>query len=169
MNYNSELMKKLAELARNAAYVNPNQEADNLKFMDDVNYIRQSSQLVKDALQNGHDIVQMPNGDIITTSLKVSINEYSWDDNIGAMALRNVNEKDISLPDLENISINHSAPSENREFLLAKGRGRKTKAALLNEEKSLQDQQEATTNSSAENASNKQPSEQDNNRILEDV
>jgi len=42
-------------------------------------YLRQSSGLIKDALQNGFDVLQLANGDIVTTGTRVIVNKYAWD------------------------------------------------------------------------------------------
>jgi len=48
--------------------------------MLDSRYIKNSSQLISDALQKGFDVLQMPNGDIVTTGTKTVVYKYSWDE-----------------------------------------------------------------------------------------
>ena len=44
-------------------------------------YICKSTPLIADSLQKGFDVVQMPNGDVIITEIKVVNVQYSWDHN----------------------------------------------------------------------------------------
>lgn len=43
-------------------------------------YLRQSSALINDALQKGFDVLQLANGDIVTTGTKTIVYQYSWDE-----------------------------------------------------------------------------------------
>jgi len=47
--------------------------------MSDAGYLRQSSALINEALQKGFDVLQLANGDIVTTGTKTIVNTYSWD------------------------------------------------------------------------------------------
>ena len=38
-----------------------------------------SSSVINDALKDGFDVLQMPNGDIVTTGTKVIVNTFVWD------------------------------------------------------------------------------------------
>lgn len=52
-----------------------NEEKD---IFSDIEYICGSSSLIVDSLQKGLDITQMPNGDVMTTEIKVINTQYSW-------------------------------------------------------------------------------------------
>lgn len=47
--------------------------------MSSPNYLRQSSALINEALQKGYDVLQLANGDIVTTGTKIVVTQYSWD------------------------------------------------------------------------------------------
>ncbi len=53
-----------------------NQLAD---LMSDPAYLRHSSALINEALQKGFDVLQLANGDIVTTGTKTIVHTYSWD------------------------------------------------------------------------------------------
>lgn len=48
-------------------------------LMSDAGYLRQSSALINEALQKGFDVLQLANGDIVTTGTKTIVHTYSWD------------------------------------------------------------------------------------------
>jgi hypothetical protein len=48
-------------------------------MMNDPRYLRQSSALVNEALQKGFDVLQLANGDIVTTGTKTVVYHYAWD------------------------------------------------------------------------------------------
>lgn len=56
----------------------PGQENEK-DIMLNVKYIRESCALIAEALSNGCDVMQMANGDIITTELKPVTIQYIWD------------------------------------------------------------------------------------------
>jgi hypothetical protein len=47
--------------------------------MNDPSYLRQSSALINEALKKGFDVLQLANGDIVTTGTKTIVNQYVWD------------------------------------------------------------------------------------------
>lgn len=55
-------------------------------MMMDPRYLRQSSTLIQDALQKGFDVLQLANGDIVTTGTKTIVYQYSWDEEKGKLA-----------------------------------------------------------------------------------
>lgn len=58
----------------------PSHEANELTaLMSDANYLRQSSSLINEALQKGFDVLQLANGDIVTTGTKTIVHTYVWD------------------------------------------------------------------------------------------
>ncbi|MCE2927334.1 MAG: DUF2671 domain-containing protein [Rickettsiales bacterium] len=48
-------------------------------MMLDARYLRQSSSLIQEALQKGFDVLQLANGDIVTTGTKTVVYQYTWD------------------------------------------------------------------------------------------
>jgi hypothetical protein len=55
-------------------------------MMMDARYLRQSSALIQDALQKGFDVLQLANGDIVTTGTKTIVYQYTWDEDRGKLA-----------------------------------------------------------------------------------
>jgi hypothetical protein len=60
-------------------------EAEITNMMLDPRYLRQSSSLIQDALQKGFDVLQLANGDIVTTGTKTVVYQYTWDDEKGKL------------------------------------------------------------------------------------
>lgn len=54
-----------------------NHKAD-FDILNDVEYICKSTKLISDALRNGCDIAQLPNGDIMVTETKIVHMQYAW-------------------------------------------------------------------------------------------
>jgi len=79
----SKLMAGLNTLAKDDAPETGNQLAD---LMADPAYLRHSSALINEALQKGFDVLQLANGDIVTTGTKTIVNTYSWDAGSGKLA-----------------------------------------------------------------------------------
>lgn len=57
----------------------------DLKVMADPRYLRQSASLIAEALQKGFDVLQMANGDIVTTGTKTVVYTYGWDEEKGKL------------------------------------------------------------------------------------
>lgn len=55
-------------------------------LMVDPSYLRHSSALINEALQKGFDVLQLANGDIVTTTTKTVIHTYRWDPSKGALS-----------------------------------------------------------------------------------
>ncbi len=49
-------------------------------LMQDPEYLRMSSQVIQEALKKGFDVLQLENGDIVTTGTKVIVTQYHWDE-----------------------------------------------------------------------------------------
>src|SRR3984885_11610519 len=62
----------------------PDPEITNM--MMDARYLRQSSSLIQEALQKGFDVLQLANGDIVTTGTKTIVYQYTWDEERGKLA-----------------------------------------------------------------------------------
>ncbi len=48
-------------------------------LMTNPEYLEQSSDVIQDALQKGFDVLQLENGDIVTTGTKIVVTQYRWD------------------------------------------------------------------------------------------
>lgn len=60
-------------------------EPEVMNMMLDARYLRQSSSLIQDALQKGFDVLQLANGDIVTTGTKTVVYQYTWDGEKGKL------------------------------------------------------------------------------------
>ncbi len=60
-------------------------EPEITNMMLDPRYLRQSSSLIQEALQKGFDVLQLANGDIVTTGTKTVVYQYTWDDSKGKL------------------------------------------------------------------------------------
>lgn len=68
-------------------------DSDLAELMTDADYLRQSSALINEALQKGFDVLQLANGDIVTTGTKTIVNQYSWDGSKSKLTKSKVSEK----------------------------------------------------------------------------
>lgn len=69
--------------------------------MFDARYIKNSSQLISDALQKGFDVLQMANGDIVTTGTKTVVYKYTWDEVAGKLKRTSISGKKANGSELE--------------------------------------------------------------------
>lgn len=69
------------------------QDPEITNMMLDPRYLRQSSSLIQDALQKGFDVLQLSNGDIVTTGTKTVVYQYSWDENKGKLVKKKTDVK----------------------------------------------------------------------------
>ena len=60
-------------------------EPEITNMMLDARYLRQSSSLIQDSLQKGFDVLQLANGDIVTTGTKTVVYHYTWDEERGKL------------------------------------------------------------------------------------
>ncbi|MDX1974769.1 MAG: DUF2671 domain-containing protein [Rickettsiales bacterium] len=60
-------------------------ESEVTNMMLDPRYLRQSSALIQEALQKGFDVLQLANGDIVTTGTKTVVYQYAWDSDKGKL------------------------------------------------------------------------------------
>jgi hypothetical protein len=82
-------MKKIDLLSKRIASSAGKRSADSepqiTNMMLDPRYLRQSSSLIQDALQKGFDVLQLANGDIVTTGTKTVVYQYAWDQEKGKL------------------------------------------------------------------------------------
>ncbi len=60
-------------------------ENQNYEIFEDLKYICKSTPLIIESLQNGSDVAQLENGDLIVTEVKTINTQYSWDSNKARM------------------------------------------------------------------------------------
>ncbi len=78
MSYKNHIFASLnvTKDAQAAAGDDENMLAD---LMANPEYLRHSSSVINDALKDGFDVLQLPNGDIVTTGTKIITHTYVWD------------------------------------------------------------------------------------------
>ena len=54
-------------------------------LMANPEYLRHSSSVINEALKEGFDVLQLPNGDIVTTGTKTIVNTFTWDASKGKL------------------------------------------------------------------------------------
>lgn len=72
-------------IAPNATKKTVEAEPEITNMMLDPRYLRQSSSLIQEALQKGFDVLQLANGDIVTTGTKTVVYQYTWDEEKGKL------------------------------------------------------------------------------------
>jgi hypothetical protein len=97
-------------LAATSATKRPSEgEPEISNMMLDPRYLRQSSALIQEALQKGFDVLQLANGDIVTTGTKTVLYQYSWDQEKGKLVKAKPAKKSRATEDAaEDISENES-------------------------------------------------------------
>lgn len=82
-------MKKLDLMSKRMASQTTKKSAEAepeiTNMMLDARYLRQSSSLIQDSLQKGFDVLQLANGDIVTTGTKTVVYHYTWDQEKGKL------------------------------------------------------------------------------------
>jgi hypothetical protein len=82
-------MKKISLTSKRSGAPTAKNTAENepeiTNMMLDPRYLRQSSALIQEALQKGFDVLQLANGDIVTTGTKTVVYQYSWDEARGKL------------------------------------------------------------------------------------
>lgn len=82
MAYKSKLFPSLnVAKAANAA----GDDSTLSDLMANPEYLRHSSTIINDALKEGFDVLQLPNGDIVTTGTKIVTNNFVWDASKGKL------------------------------------------------------------------------------------
>lgn len=84
MSYKTKVLGSLniTKDAQNNATTDASDLAD---LMANPEYLRYSSAIINDALKEGFDVLQLPNGDIVTTGTKIITNTFMWDAKKNAM------------------------------------------------------------------------------------
>lgn len=79
MSYENKLLKKFSAVGKAGSRLRSELDSPVVNMMNDPSYLRQSSALINEALQKGFDVLQLANGDIVTTGTKTVVYQYSWD------------------------------------------------------------------------------------------
>ncbi len=79
MTYENRLLKKFNLTGKTGTKKRPDMDSPVVNMMNDPAYLRQSSSLIHEALQKGFDVLQLANGDIVTTGTKTVVYQYTWD------------------------------------------------------------------------------------------
>ena len=79
MTYENRLLKKFSTAGKAKAKGKAKIDSPVVNMMNDPAYLRQSSALIHEALQKGFDVLQLANGDIVTTGTKTVVYQYTWD------------------------------------------------------------------------------------------
>ena len=84
MAYKNKLFSSLE--AGQKANDTPSRDGNELSdLMSNPDYLRHSSAIIHEALKEGFDVLQLPNGDIVTTGTKIITNTFVWDAKSGSM------------------------------------------------------------------------------------
>lgn len=87
MAYQSRVLGAI-NVTKNAKDAANDADSKLAELMANPEYLRHSSAVIHDALKDGFDVLQLPNGDIVTTGTKVVVTTYSWDSGKGKLAKR---------------------------------------------------------------------------------
>jgi hypothetical protein len=79
MTYDTRLLKKFNLANKAGIKKKPEVDSPVVNMMTDPAYLRQSSALINEALQKGFDVLQLANGDVVTTGTKTVVYQYTWD------------------------------------------------------------------------------------------
>src|SRR5579872_3212634 len=85
MTYDNKLLKKFNLTGKVSGKKKSEANSPVVNMMTDPAYLRQSSALINDALQKGFDVLQLANGDIVTTGTKTVVYQYTWNDEKGKL------------------------------------------------------------------------------------
>lgn len=89
----NKFIESLRATTKEAKNVALETESDLADLMTDPDYLRQSSSLINEALQKGFDVLQLANGDIVTTGTKTIVHQYTWDTGKGKLTKMKQQEK----------------------------------------------------------------------------
>lgn len=78
MAYKNALFSSL-NVTKNAKSVAGDDDNALSDLMANPEYLRHSSSIINEALKDGFDVLQLPNGDIVTTGTRIITNTYVWD------------------------------------------------------------------------------------------
>ena len=93
MSYSNSFVKTLKATTKDAQALAAESDSDLAGLMTDADYLRQSSSLINEALQKGFDVLQLANGDIVTTGTKTIVNQFTWDSEKSKLVKAKAGEK----------------------------------------------------------------------------
>lgn len=79
MGQEKDLLKKFGLYGDAALKKRAPVNSEASAHMTSPSYLRQSSALINEALKSGFDVLQLSNGDIVTTGTKTIVTKYTWD------------------------------------------------------------------------------------------
>jgi len=85
MSYENRFLKKFTPVGKAGTKGKAELDSPVVNMMNDPSYLRQSSALINEALQKGFDVLQLANGDIVTTGTKTVVYQYAWDSEKGKL------------------------------------------------------------------------------------
>ena len=85
MTYDTRLLKKFNLASKTSLKKKAEIDSPVVNMMTDPAYLRQSSTLINEALQKGFDVLQLANGDVVTTGTKTVVYQYTWDSEKGKL------------------------------------------------------------------------------------
>lgn len=91
--YKNKFIESLHATTKEAQAHAAESDTDLSDLMSNPDYLRQSSALINEALQKGFDILQLANGDIVTTGTKTIVHQYAWDNSKNKLTRSKVGEK----------------------------------------------------------------------------
>lgn len=96
-------------------------ESKNISIiMSDARYLRQSSALINDALQKGFDVMQLADGSVVISGMKVVSYQYEWDETKGKLirskSATQKNNVPVAKPRVNIEELNAEEELEENEF-----------------------------------------------------
>lgn len=96
-----EVLRSFINFRKSSEPLPASASSESGNVMLDSRYIKQSAELISDALQKGFDVLQMANGDVVTTGTKTVVYKYTWDDAAGKLKRSSVTSKRTNKEELE--------------------------------------------------------------------
>ena len=95
-------MNSVKDILQNIPALTASEPKDSKAKQPDVmtnpEYLRHSSQIISEALQKGFDVLQLENGDIVTTGTKIIITQFRWDEEKQKMSKLAAKEAKVGKP-----------------------------------------------------------------------
>ena len=98
-------------------YSPSNYTENQTRVLGDNDYIRKAANLVNQALHNGCDVLQLPDGTIVVSEFKPVTYVYSWDEEKGRLARAQRGNRRARRKAMENHEAEEDAPSFQEEEL----------------------------------------------------
>lgn len=95
MSYQSRAVGAI-NITKSAQDIANSSEGKLTDLMANPEYLRHSSSVIHEALKQGFDVLQLPNGDIVTTGTKVIVTTYSWDESKSRLSKRSKSADELN-------------------------------------------------------------------------